>query len=123
MPDNHRKYLEHTPDQVIAWAKKIGGNTEKFVGYILNNNVEKKALTVLSSVKNLTKYYPDELIEAGCETLMSISKAPTLSVLKTILKRMKESNKSKENETLNETKTDSNYGFARGAKYFGGVKE
>ena len=122
MPDNHRRYLEHTPDQVRNWAKEIGENTEKFVEYILDNNAEKKALNVLSSLKNLTKYYSDELIEDGCETLMSISRAPTLSVLKTILKRMKDSRKSKENGTLNVIKTDADYGFARGARYFGGIK-
>ncbi len=35
---------------------------------------------------------------------------------------MKDSQKSKEKGTLNETRTDNGYGFARGAKYFGGVK-
>ncbi len=54
--------------------------------------------------------------------LMTISQAPTLSVLKTILKRMKDSQSSKENGTLNETRTDNDYGFTRGAKYFGGVR-
>jgi len=35
---------------------------------------------------------------------------------------MKDSQKSKENGTLKEAKTDKNYGFVRGAKYFGGIK-
>ena len=122
MPDNHRKYLEHTPEQVRDWAKLIGENTEKFANYILENNAEKKALSILASFKNLTKYYSEELIEEGCETLMTISRVPTLSVLKTILKRMKNSQKSKEEGTLNETKTDNDYGFVRGANYFGGIK-
>jgi len=122
MPENHRKFLEHTPDQVRDWANTIGSNTERFVEYTLDNHVEKKALTILLSLKNLTKYYSDDLIEKGCETLMSISRVPSFSVLKTILKRMKDSQKSKEKGTLNETSTDNDYGFVRGAKYFGGVK-
>lgn len=122
MPDNHRKYLEHTPDQIRNWANTVGYNTEKFARYILDNQVEKKALTILLSFKNLTKYYSDELIEKSCEILMTISQAPTLSVLKTILKRMKDSQSSKENGTLNDSKTDNDYGFVRGSKYFGGVK-
>jgi hypothetical protein len=122
MPDNHRQYLEHTPDKIRKWAKTLGHNTEKFVEYILENHVEKKALTILLSVRNLTKYYSQELIEQGCETLMTISHIPTLSVLKTILKRMKEHQKSKENGTLNEIKTNNDYGFVRGARYFGGIK-
>lgn len=122
MPDNHRQYLEHTPVQIRNWANSMGQSSEKFVEYILDKHVEKKALTILLSFKNLTKYYSDELIEKGCETLMTISQAPTLSVLKTILKRMKDSHKSKADGTLNETKTNTDYGFVRGAKYFGGVK-
>jgi len=122
MPDSHRKYLEHTPEQVIGYAKRIGENTEKFVEYILDNNVEKKALMILASFKNLTNSYSDKLIEEGCKTLMAISHAPALSVLKTILKRMKDTQNSRENGTLNEAKTDNDYGFVRGAKYFGGIK-
>jgi hypothetical protein len=53
---------------------------------------------------------------------MAISQVPTLSVLRTILKRMKDSQNSKENGTLNESKTDTDYGFVRGAEYFGGAK-
>ena len=122
MPENHRKFLEHTPDHVRNWANTIGSNTEKFVEYILDNHVEKKALTILLSLKNLTKYYSDDFIEKGCEALMSISRVPSFSVLKAILKRIKDSQKSKEKGTLNETNTDNDYGFVRGAKYFGGVK-
>ncbi len=122
MPDNHRQYLEHTPNQVKDWAKIMGVNTERFVEYILENNAEKKALSILASLKNLTLKYSNELIEEGCLTLMSVSRVPTLSVLKTILKRMKDSKKSKDKGTLNETKTDNDYGFVRGADYFGGIK-
>lgn len=122
MPDNHRQYLEHTPDHVRDWAKTIGINTEKFVEYILENNVEKKALSILASLKNLSKRYSNELIEEGCETLISVSRVPTLSVLKSILKRIKDRQKSKEKGTLNEIKTNADYGFTRGANYFGGIK-
>ena len=78
---------------------------------------------LLSSLKNLTKYYSTDLIEEGCETLMTISRVPTLSVLKTILKRMKDSRQSKEKATLIETKIDNDYGFVRGANYFGGLRD
>lgn len=35
---------------------------------------------------------------------------------------MKDSKKFKENKALNETRTDADYGFIRGANYFGGMK-
>ena len=84
----------------------------------LDNNVEKKALSILSSFKNLSKYYTDDMIEEGCQILLEISQAPSLSVLKTILKRMKE--KTKEKEAVQANAFNSDYGFVRGAKYFGG---
>ncbi len=122
MPDNHRKYLDHTPDQIKEWASSKGDSINGFVDYILKNYAEKKALDILLSFKNLTKHYPDDFIEKGCQTLMTISQAPSLSVLKSILKRMKEKEKSKIIGKLNENSTDSDYGFVRGAEYFGGVK-
>ena len=84
----------------------------------LGNNVEKKALSVLSSFKNLSKYYTADMIEEGCQILLEISQAPSLSVLKTILKRMKE--KTKKKEAVQANAFNSDYGFVRGAKYFGG---
>ena len=53
MPDNHRQYLEHTPDQIRSWANTIGQSTEKFVEYILDNHVDKKALSILLSLRLL----------------------------------------------------------------------
>ncbi|MCK9471755.1 MAG: IS21 family transposase [Bacilli bacterium] len=122
MPDKHRKYLEHTPDQVRQWASLRGAYIENFADYILNNNVEKKALSILLSLKNLTKHYSDDLLNKGCQTLMEISEVPSLTVLKSILKRMVEKEKAKKANTKVMDSSDSDYGFVRGAKYFGGVK-
>lgn len=122
MPDNHRKYLEHTPDQIKKWANAKGDSVNDFVDYMLNNHAEKKALDILLSFKNLERYYSDDFIEKACQTLMTISHAPSLAVLKTILKRMKEKEKSRKDGSINETTTDRDYGFVRGAKYFGGAK-
>lgn len=120
MPDHHRQYLEHTPEKAREWAKTAGVHTEKFVDYILANHAEKKALNILMSVQNLRKTYSLEQIEAGCETLMTISHVPQLSVLKSILKRRKDYQRDKKSESLHQTKTSHDYGFIRGAEYFGG---
>lgn len=120
MPDHHRRYFEHTPVKIRTWAESLGESTVKFVDYILETHVEKKALNILMSVQNLTKYYSMEMIEEGCATLLSISHAPTLAVLKTILRRMKKYQKAKKDHTLYESKTSNDYGFVRGAHYFGG---
>lgn len=73
-------------------------------------------------LKSLTKYYSDELINEACQTLMEVSQVPNLTVLKSILKRMKDKEKSMKEGTRTLDSTGSDYGFVRGAKYFGGFK-
>ena len=44
MPDNHRLYLEHTPEKNLEWAKSIGTNMGVFAEALLKNSSEKKGL-------------------------------------------------------------------------------
>ncbi|MHC5268490.1 Mu transposase domain-containing protein [Enterococcus sp. LJL98] len=125
MPDNHRRYLNHTPKENLLWAEEIGTNTYAYVDYILSNNVEKKALKLLATLRNIASKYSIEELEAGCHTLISIAKEPTNSLLKSILSRAKKRNKTLDArlvESIIEEQTDSNFGFVRGASYFGGKR-
>ena len=116
MPDNHRSYLEHTPENNQIWAESVGPSVDRLVTYILKHNPEKKALTILSSLRNVsTKHTKDEL-ETATQTLLEISTNPTIPVLKGILDR-RNKRKSKDNESIIHHE---NHGFIRGAKYFGG---
>lgn len=123
MPDNHRRYLNHTPKENLLWAKEIGPNVYKYVESILSTNTEKKSLKLLSTLRNLASKSSDEELEAACHTLMSVAKEPTNSLLKSILSRAKKRenalNKQSTSDTIKE-RTDSQYGFVRGAAYFGG---
>ena len=119
MPDHHRIYAEHTPENVKVWAKEMGTNTFNLVNKILNQQVEKRALKILSGIQNLEKKYSVQLIEETSEIIMSITTQPTLATFKTIIKRQhdykKENNLSKLNTA---TKTNNDYGFSRGADYW-----
>ena len=119
MPDHHRIYAEHTPENVKVWAKEMGTNTFKLVNKILDQQVEKRALKILSGIQNLEKKYSAQLIEETSEIIMSITTQPTLATFKTIIKRQhdykKENNLSKLNTA---TKTNNDYGFSRGADYW-----
>lgn len=55
-------------------------------------------------------------MEKAVETLLEISSNPTVSVLKSLLERNKK-RKQKQNTVISNTSDD--YGFVRGAKYFG----
>ncbi|WP_255428633.1 hypothetical protein [Sporosarcina sp. resist] len=116
MPDNHRSYLEHTPENNQIWAESVGPSVDRLVAYILKHNPEKKALMILSSLRNVsTKHTKDEL-ETATQTLLEISTNPTIPVLKGILDR-RNKRKSKDNEQIIHHE---NHGFTRGAKYLGG---
>src|SRR5690625_3176005 len=60
MPDHHRLYVEHTPDNNRKWAESIGPSMVQFVSYILDKNPEKKALTMLSTLRNYSTKYSKE---------------------------------------------------------------
>lgn len=58
----------------------------------------------------------DTELEEATKTLMKISSHPTVAVLKSILECQKK--KQVKNEQVHESKTE-DYGFVRGANYFG----
>lgn len=123
MPDNHRLYLEHNPEHNRKWAETIGTSKVQFVSYILEMNVEKKALNILSTLRNLsTKYSKDEL-EKATQVLLEISTNPMVSVLKGVLGRNKKRKQNQKANTNNDQSNSDDYAFVRGAKYFGGNKK
>lgn len=121
MPDNHRLYLEHNPENNRKWAETIGPSMVQLVSYILEMNVEKKALNILSTLRNLSTKYSKEELEKSTQILLEISTNPTVSVLKGVLERSK---KRKQKTDTNSDRTNiDDYGFVRGAKYFRGNKK
>ena len=121
MPDNHRLYLEHNPENNRKWAETIGPSMTQFVSYVLEVNAEKKALNILSTLRNLSTKHTKEELEKATHTLLEISTNPTISVLKGVLDRKK---KRKQKSNINNQQNNTNdHGFTRGAEYFGGNKK
>ena len=123
MPDNHRHYLNHTPKENLLWAKEVGPNVYRYVESILAGNSEKKALKLLSTLRNIASKSSPEELEVACHTLMSVAKEPTNSLLKSILSRAKKRKSTINNQMTNKKlkqHTDNEHGFVRGANYFGG---
>lgn len=120
MPDNHRLYLEHTPANSREWAKTIGSNMEEFVAILLKNGSEKKALNQLMSLRSLEKRHSKENMDLAAQNLLIASSNPTVSVYKTILARNKKREHAKDDGSLSKMVTNENFGFVRGANYFGG---
>lgn len=121
MPDHHRRYAEHTPENIKSWAKTIGPKTFHVVIQILDQQVEKRALKILSGIQNLEKKYSAQLIEETSEIILSITKQPTLATFKTVIKRQYDYQKKNSLAHLGTaTHINNDYGFSRGPDYFGG---
>lgn len=88
--------------------------------YLFENNVEKKALGILSVIRNLNRKYPDEQMEVAAKTLLEVASQPTLSVYKGILDRNKKKSVQEAVILKSSNPSTEEYGFTRGAKYFGG---
>lgn len=120
MPEHHRKYLAHSPESCLEWAKTVGPNMEKLCTVIIENNVEKRALNVLAGIQRLEKQYSLNALETSAEILMGVTMHPTLTGLKQVLTRQKKRQMTESSKTSAQRNTDKNFGFVRGANYFGG---
>lgn len=118
MPDHHRVYLDHNPENNLEWAASVGPSMSQFVSHILEKNPEKKALNILSTLRNSAAKYPNKDLESATQTLLEISQHPTVSVLKGILDRHKKKQKQSAKQPDSTDRTE-DYGFVRGAQYFG----
>lgn len=118
MPDNHRYQALLSPESCLEWSKTIGDAMVHFTTKILESNVEKKALNTLPAVQSLTRTYSEEELDDTTETLLTLtSSAPTFSMLKTILQRNR---KQKKATMMNNQPPSKQYGFVRGADFYGG---
>lgn len=55
MPDNHKLFVDQTPEAAIEWAEGIGSSTLIVIRYLLDTSqTEKQALQSIFSLKNLS---------------------------------------------------------------------
>lgn len=116
MPDNHRLYLEQTPENARQWAEEIGEQTVALVEYLLESYpVEKQALSAIFTLKNSGRKYTKYEIERACKEVRSVSLRPTVKLIQNQLK----ANKKQELLARKEQQgTKCEYGFTRGAAYW-----
>ncbi|ADC48802.1 MULTISPECIES: IS21 family transposase [Alkalihalophilus] len=121
MPDNHKLFLDQTPEAAFEWAKSIGESTLNVVQYILDTSQnEKQALQSIFSLKKSERSYTKYEIERACKMVISMTKRPTVKSIQTILKSNKKNDAEQELKRKSES-TKNNFGFTRGAGYYGGT--
>lgn len=120
MPQNHRLYLEQTPEEAIKWATEMGEYTLKVVSFILDQyGVEKQALNAIFTLKKLERNYTTYEIERACRDVLKATNRPTVKSVQTIIQSNKKDDAQKASQ-IKPRKTDEKYGFTRGAAYYGG---
>lgn len=123
MPDNHKLFVDQTPEAAIEWAESIGVSTLDVVQYILDTSqTEKLALQSIFSLKKSERRYSKYEIERACKMVFSMTKRPTVKSIQTILKNNKKNDTEQELKRKTEI-NENNYGFTRGAAYYGGTKK
>jgi transposase len=121
MPDNHKLYIDQTPDNAKEWAGSIGQNTMKVIDYLLGSaQTEKLALQSIFSLKKMERRYSKYEIERACKMIVSMTTRPTVKGIQTLLANNKKSDAEQELKRKTEN-TNQQYGFMRGAAYYGGT--
>jgi transposase len=86
MPKAHQKYLEWTPSRLIQWAGTIGPQTQKLLGFILENRPHpEQGYRSCLGVLRLKDRYSSERLEAACARALAV-KAYSYKNVESILK-------------------------------------
>lgn len=121
MPDNHKLFVDQTPETAIEWGESIGEFTLKVIQYILDTSqTEKLALQSVFSLKKSERRYTKYEIERACKMIVQMTKRPTVKSIQAILKSNKKNDAEQELKRHTEI-NNNNYSFTRGASYYGGT--
>lgn len=119
MPDNHKLYIEQTPENALSWAETIGENTVRIIQYLLDTyQVERQALSSIFSLKNSARRYTKYEMERACKEILSITNRPTVKLVQSQLKAIKKKDAEKVLEK-NSSVSQEVFGFTRGTDYWG----
>ncbi|TLQ37376.1 IS21 family transposase, partial [Ruoffia tabacinasalis] len=79
MPQNHRLYIEQTPEEGLKWAASIGDSTLMIVTFLLETyELEKQALNAIFTLKKLERKYTNYEIEQACKDVLKATNRPTV---------------------------------------------
>lgn len=119
MPEDHRKYTQWNAERFIAWAQGIGGNTQTVVRAILaSRQVEQQSYRACMALLKLADKHGTARLEAACKRALSYTPSPSFKSVQTILA----TGQDKLPDTPTALEPSSEFGFTRGADYYGRKK-
>lgn len=121
MPPDHQKYVQWDGERFIQWAGKVGTHTQTVVSAILSGyKVEQQGYkSYMGLLKLADKYTPDRLDNA-CKRALEYTPRPSLKNIQAILASGQDKIVPEQKATTN---SSSQYGFTRGADYYGRGKK
>jgi transposase len=119
MPPEHQKYIEWNGERFVHWAEKIGDRTETAVKAILSSyKVEQQGYKACMGLLKLADKYTPERLENACRRAFEYTPQPSFKNIQTILATGQDRLPDEP-----EPRSSSQYGFTRGAEYYGGRDE
>src|SRR5690606_10711589 len=116
------QFLEFNKEYVLGWATSAGERTLATVKSILAPyKVEKQALKSSLGLIKLSDRHSIERVEKACVRALAYTPRPTLKRIQPIIKTGQDKlPESKETKDPKKEKQTNDYGFTRGAEYYGG---
>ena len=120
MPPDHQQYLQWNGDRFRKWAAKTGPSTACVVESILTRyKVEQQGYRACMALLKLGDQYSSQRLESACAMALDYTPQPSYKSIQTILK----SGRDRIAAEAPATAEPSEFGFTRGADYYGkGVK-
>src|SRR5699024_1662909 len=120
MPDNHRLYIEQTPEEAIKWSSELGPSVVEVVTFLLHHyEVEKQAVNAIFTLEHRERKFSSYEREQACKLVLQATNRPTVKSVQTMIKTLRQEDELK-SSTRDSKSIDKKYGFTRGASYFGG---
>ena len=117
MPPEHQKYVQWNGERFIHWAGKVGSNTQFVVHAILSGyKVEQQGYKSCMGLLKLADKYTPERLENACKRALEYTPRPSLKNIQAILASGQDKAVPEQSTAI---ASSSQYGFTRGAEYYG----
>jgi transposase len=119
MPEDHRRYTQWNAERFLSWAESIGENTTAVVKAILaSRQVEQQSYKSCMALLKLGDKHSHTRLEAACKRALNYTPSPSFKSIQTILT----TGQDKLADEPPAVDSSSEFGFTRGADYYGGKK-
>lgn len=118
MPANHQQYTQWNGERFLKWAAKIGVSTAVVIEALLTGHkVEQQGYKACMTLLKLADTYTQERLEAACSKALSYTPRPSYKSVQSILKAGQD--KIQDSTSAPSSSETSEFGFTRGAGYYG----